>query len=122
VPSTVQGKAAVPISKLGDMFKAVKEVGERNSAEIGIMAHAGNGILYPYFAAGNADVAKIIGDLRNAALGLAGFFIIETAPLEVRKGVDVWPYRRDYPLMRRLKTKIDPNNIINPGRVVGGIY
>lgn len=121
-PSTVQGKASVPISKLGDMFKAVKEVGDRYGAGIGIMAHGGNGILYPYFATGNADAAKIIGDLRQAAVGLGGFFIIEAAPLEVRKGVDVWPYRSDYTVMKRLKTQLDPNNILNPGRVVGGLY
>jgi len=122
VPSTVQGKASVPISKLGDMFKAVKEVGKKYSVEIGVMAHGGNGILYPYFAAGNADVVKITGDLRQAAVGLGGFFIVEAAPLEVRKGVDVWPSRSDYPLMKRLKTQLDPNNILNPGRVVGGLY
>ena len=121
-PSTVQGKASVPISKLGDMFKAVKEVGDRYSVGIGIMAHAGNGILYPYFTAGNADAAKIIGDLRQAAEGLGGFFIVEAAPLEVRKSVDVWPWRSDYTLMKRLKTQLDPNNILNPGRVVGGLY
>jgi len=122
VPSTVQGKASVPISKLGDMFKAVKEVGKKYSIEIGITAHGGNGILYPYVAAGNTDVAKIIDDLRQAAVGLGGFFIIKAAPLEVRKSVDVWPYRSDYPLMRRLKTQLDPDNILNPGRVVGGLY
>ena len=121
-PSTVQGKASVPISRLGDMFKAVKEIGDRYSVEIGIMAHGGNGILYPYVAAGDADVVHIIDDLRQAAEGLEGFFIVEAAPLEVRKSVDVWPHRNDYTVMKRLKTQLDPNNILNPGRVVGGLY
>ena len=121
-PSTVQGKASVPISRLGDMFKAVKEIGDRYSVGIGIMAHGGNGILYPYFTAGEADAAKIIDDLRQAAVGLEGFFIVEAAPLEVRKSVDVWPHRNDYTVMKRLKTQLDPNNILNPGRVVGGLY
>jgi len=121
-PSIVQGKASVPISKLGDMFKSVKEVGKKYSVEIGITAHGGNGILYSYVTAGNTDVSKIIADLRQAAVGLGGFFIVEVAPLEVRKSIDVWPYRSDYQLMKRLKTKLDPNNILNPGRVVGGVY
>ena len=121
-PSIVQGKASVPISKLGDMFKSVKEVGKKYSVEIGITAHGGNGILYSYVTAGNTDVSKIIADLRQAAVGLGGFFIVEVAPLEVRKSIDVWPYRNDYQLMKRLKTKLDPNNILNPGRVVGGVY
>ncbi|MFC1966639.1 FAD-linked oxidase C-terminal domain-containing protein, partial [Chloroflexota bacterium] len=118
-PSTVQGKASVPISKLGDMFKAVKAVGDRYSVGIGVMAHGGNGILYPHVAAGNTNIARIIGDLRQSAEGLGGFFIVEAAPLEVRKSVDVWSHRSDYTLMKRLKTKLDPNNILNPGRVGG---
>ena len=120
-PSTVQGKASVPISQLRDMFKAVKEVGDRHSVGIGITAHCGSGILYPYVAAGNADV-HIIGDLRQAAADLGGYFIVEVAPLQVRKNLDGLPHRNDYPLMKRLKTKLDPNNILNPGRVVGGEY
>ncbi len=121
-PSTIQGKASVPIGKLGDMFKAVKEVGDRHSVAIGITAHGGSGILYSYVADGNTDVARIIGDLKQAAEGMAGFFIVEAAPLSVRKSTDGLPQRSDYTLMRRLKTKLDPANILNPGRVVGGEY
>jgi len=121
-PSTIRGKASVPISKLGDMFKAVKEVGDRHSVATGITAHGGSGILYPYVAGGNADVARIIGDLRQAAEGMAGFLIVEAAPLSVRKSAGGLPQRSDYTLMRRLKTKLDPANILNPGRVVGGEY
>lgn len=121
-PSTLQGKASVPISKLGDMFKAVKEVSDKYSVEIGIMAHCYSGILYPYVAARNADVVNIIGDLRQAAVGLGGCFMVEVAPLWVRKNVDLLPHRSDYTLMKRLKTELDPNNILNPGRVVGGLY
>jgi len=119
-PSTVQGKASVPISKFGDMFKAVKEIGNRHGVDIGITAHCGNGILYPYIITGDADVSLIIGDLRQAAEGLGGFFIVEAAPLGVRKGADGLSQRSDYTLMKQLKKQLDPNNILNPGRVVGG--
>jgi len=121
-PSTFQGKASVPISKLGDMFKATKEVGGRYHVEIGIRAHCGNGILYPYVAAKDDDLVNIIGDLRQAAVSLRGLFMVEVAPLWVRKKIDVMPHRNDYTLMKRLKTEFDPNNILNPGRVVGGLY
>ena len=121
-PSTFQGKASVPISRLGNMFHAVKEVGSRYHVEIGLRAHCGNGILYPYVIAKDDDVVRIIGDLRQAAVGLGGFFMVETAPLWVRKSVAVLPQRNDYTLMKRLKTEFDPNHILNPGRVVGGLY
>jgi len=120
-PSTVQGKASVPISKLVDMFKTAKEISSRYKVEIGIRAHCGNGILYPYVTAENDELVRIISDLGQAAVGLGGFFMVEAAPLWVRKSVDVLPQRNDYPLMKRLKTEFDPNNILNPGRVVGGL-
>jgi FAD/FMN-containing dehydrogenase len=120
-PSTVQGKASVPISQLGNMFKAVKEIGSRHGVEIGIRAHSGSGILYPYFATGEAEALNIIRDLRQAAESLGGFFIVEMAPLSIRKRVDGLPKRNDYPLMRRLKKELDPNNILSPGRVIGGL-
>jgi glycolate oxidase len=121
-PSTIQGKASVPIGKLVDMFKAAKEVGSRHKVEIGIRTHCGNGILYPYVTAENDELARIISDLRQAAVSLGGFLTVEAAPLWVRKKVEVLPQRNDYPLMKRLKTEFDPNNILNPGRAVGGIY
>ena len=121
-PSTVQGKASVPIGKLVDMFKAAKEVGSRHKVEIGIRTHCGNGILYPYVTAENDELVRIISDLRQAAVSLGGFLTIEAAPLWVRKNVEVLPPRNDYPLMKRLKTEFDPNNILNPGRAVGGLY
>lgn len=121
-PSTLQGKASVPISKISNMFKAIKEVGSGYSLETGIRAHCGNGILHPYFVAKDDDVVRIINDLRQAASGLGGFFIVEATPLWVRKKVDVLPQRNDYTLMKRLKTEFDPNNILNPGRVIGGLY
>ena len=120
-PSTVQGKASVPLSKLGDMFRAAKQVGDRFAGEIGVTAHCGSGILYPYISTANADVVHIVGDLRQAAAGLGGHFIVEAAPLQVRKSIDIWPHRNDYTLMKRLKTQLDPNNVLNPGRVVGGL-
>jgi glycolate oxidase len=120
-PEKVQGKASVPISKLGNMFSAVKEIGRRYFTEIAIRVHGGNGILYLYFATSNQNV-PLISELRRAAISLGGYFMVEAAPLWVRKKVDILPRRNDYTLMKRLKTEFDPNNILNPGRVVGGLY
>jgi glycolate oxidase len=120
--STLQGKVCTPVSKLRDMFKAVKKVGANYSTEIGIRAHGYNGILYPYVIAGDNDATRIVSDLRQVAADLAGHFTVEFAPLWVRKNVDVLPDRSDYKLMKQLKTEFDPNNILNPGRAVGGLY
>jgi len=121
-PSTVQGKASVPIGKAAEMFRAIKEMGQRHGAEIGIRVHCGNGLLYPYIALEDDKLISIISSLKQAASALGGFFIVEAAPLQVRKKEGGLPQRSDATLMKRLKTAFDPNNILNPGRMVGGLY
>ncbi len=119
-PDAVQGKASVPLSKLGEMFGAIKQIGSRHGVKTSIRAHCYNGILYAYIADGKSGAADIVGDLRGAAAGLGGYFTVEAAPLEVRKSVAAFPHREDYFLMKRLKTELDPNNILNPGKSAGG--
>jgi len=119
--SIVQGKAAVPISKLGDMVQQVKKISASHSVKIGLTAHCGNGILYTYLAEEHEALLRITDELKRAAASLNGFFLIELAPLSVRKEIDILPPRNDYPLMRRLKAEFDPNNILNRGRLVGGL-
>jgi FAD/FMN-containing dehydrogenase len=85
-------------------------------------AHCGNGILYTYLTDKPEKLVNITGVLKNAAAGLGGFFLVESAPLSIRKEVAVLPPRNDYQLMRRLKTGFDPKKILNPGRLVGGSF
>ncbi len=121
-PSALQGKASVPISKLGDMAQQVKKISARQGVAIGVTAHCGNGILYTYLSDESGKLVRIADELKQAAASLGGFFLIESAPLSFRKEADMLPPRNDYPLMRRLKTEFDPNNILNPGRLAGGLY
>jgi glycolate oxidase len=115
----VKGKASVPLSRQGEMFRAIKEVGVKSGVAIGITVHGYNGILYSYIDTGDADPVGIINDLSRAATGLGGFFIVEFAPLEVRKNGLVLPPRNDYRFMQSVKTAFDPGNILNPGKLVG---
>jgi glycolate oxidase len=120
-PAMIQGKASVPISRLGELFREVKRAGKGYGLEIAISAHGGNGILYPYFTAGSEVASRIINDIKSTAASLGGFFMVEAAPLGIRKSVDIMPPRNDYQLMKRLKAEFDPRNILNPGRALGGL-
>ena len=119
-PSAFQGKASVPLSRQADMFKAIKEIGQKYQVATGIRGHGYNGILYPYVVAGDDHAVNIINDLRKAAADLGGFFIVESAPLPVRKSIGALPRRSEHALMKRLKTEFDPNNILNPGKLGEG--
>ncbi len=118
--SVVRGKVSVPLSRQGEMFRAIKETGDKYGLPVAVTVHGYNGILYTRFDAGAADAPAIINDLNGAAAGLDGFFMVEAAPLHLRKNGAVLPPRSDYKLMRLLKNSFDPRNILNPGKLVGG--
>ncbi len=121
-PVTIQGKASVPISKLGEMLQQVKKISASHGVEIGVTAQCGSGILYTYLVGGSDKPGNVTSEMKRAAASLGGFFLIESAPLSLRKEAYILPPRNDYQLMRRLKTELDPKNTLNPGRLVGGLY
>ncbi|MCX6008826.1 MAG: FAD-binding protein [Chloroflexi bacterium] len=117
----ISGKASVPLSKQAEMFRAVKEVSKKYGVETGITASSGNGILYAYIPADNDDVIRLVGDLKLAAQNIGGFFTVEHAPLQIRKNNSIWLRPDAYELIERLKRAFDPNNVLNPGKVGGGL-
>jgi glycolate oxidase FAD binding subunit len=91
-------------------------------------AHAGNGIVTVMLTAGEGEArgvggtVKALAGLRDQARAAGGELVIEWAPLAVKEEISVW----DTPgasvrLMERIKARLDPKGIMNPGRLVGGI-
>jgi glycolate oxidase FAD binding subunit len=51
-----------------------------------------------------------------------GALVLEVAPPDLKRDVDVWGDRpASFALMRRLKDELDPKRVLNPGRYVGGL-
>ncbi len=98
------------------MLNSVNTISNTHRVEIGVIAHAGNGLIH-LFVQAEKEPSKIIDELKQAASNSGGTFILETAPLEVRKNNDVWTRPQAYSLMQKLKAEIDPNNILNPGKI-----
>jgi glycolate oxidase FAD binding subunit len=90
-------------------------------------AHAGVGVVRAALAADGRPtdptaIAAVLGEWRNLARVGGGHGTLEWAPLAVKSQVPVW----DDPgaagrIMERIKTQLDPRNILNPGRFVAGI-
>ena len=64
----------------------------------------------------------VVGRLRQIALSYNGSLVVERAPIAVKQRIDVWGGDPEgIEIMRRIKAKLDPAGILNPGRNVGGI-
>jgi glycolate oxidase FAD binding subunit len=86
-----------------------------------VLTYPAAGLCFGTWPEDSASVRNEITRFRQR-LGPTGAVVVEGAPPEFKKKVDVWgPPRDDFPLMRRLKDEMDPHGILNPGRFVGGI-
>ena len=60
--------------------------------------------------------------LRNLCAANSGFLSVLSAPVELKERFDVWGYTGNgLQVMRRIKEQFDSQNILSPGRFVGGI-
>lgn len=91
-----------------------------------MMVLLGNGVLYLKIPINsNTDfqqLADTLTKLRQRAIDLGGNLIIETAPPELKRQVDVWgPIGSTVNLMEQVKTKFDEAGLLNSGRFVSSI-
>lgn len=93
----------------------------------GIVADVGfgGGRLFWWNDFADADPAELAGGLRkiqDAAIAWGGDAVIERCPEPVKRLLDIWgPQPSGFSIMRRLKQQFDPDNILNPGRFIGGL-
>ncbi len=119
-------RANFVISKQAEILGRFETLAQAAGVECAFIGHAGNGILTCYLlgdmSAKMGDLADLIGRFTAEAAKQEGNLIVEAAPRALKEKVNVWGQpRSDYVVMRRLKEKVDPAGILNPGRFVGGI-
>lgn len=87
-----------------------------------IFSHAAVASIYASFQDASASPETFVAKLRAQIHELHGHLIIESAPSTLRKNLNAWDdVNASFKLMQSLKRKFDPNNILNPGRFVGGL-
>ena len=127
-PDSISLKSNVLISKCGGVVGSYEKMIKESGMDCAILSHSGNGVLYAYILprkdlrAKSDPLVKLIGKLTDEAVKNGGNLVIESAPLAIKKKLDVWGQPRDdYRVVQRLKEQIDPAGILNRGRFVGGI-
>ena len=113
-------------AQVADAMEQGGAIAQRAGFHAALAAHAGVGVVEAVLAGGGradaAAVAGVLGEWRALVRAAGGQALVESAPLAVKEQVPVWddpgPSLR---IMQRIKSQLDPNGLLNPGRFVGGI-
>ncbi|NBJ69424.1 MULTISPECIES: glycolate oxidase subunit GlcD [Clostridia] len=123
-PTTILEDATVPRSKIAKMVKAIGEIADKYQLTICTFGHAGDGNLHPTCLTDARNeqeielVEKAFAEIFEKAVELGG-----TITGEHGVGMMKLPYlhlkagEHGLEAMRRIKKALDPNAIMNPGKM-----
>ncbi|MCC3358611.1 glycolate oxidase subunit GlcD [Bacillus sp. REN16] len=123
-PTTILEDATVPRSEIAKMVKAIGEIARKYDLNICTFGHAGDGNLHPTCLTDARDrdeierVEKAFEEIFEKAIELGGTItgehgvgVMKAPYLEMKLGA------AGIAAMKAIKTGLDPNNIMNPGKI-----
>ncbi len=120
-PKKVNEDIVVPRSKIPDILRAIDEIAERHKLLIANFGHAGDGNIHTNIMVDEADLPKTgaaVKEIFEATLRLGGSISGEHGI-----GLSKAPYlpmelsADTLGAMKKIKRALDPNNILNPGKI-----
>lgn len=125
-PMQTDEDTVVPISEIPAFVKGINEIAERHNARIVNFGHAGDGNLHPSIlkrsestvAEWRRDVEAVEWEMYRLAAKLGGVMSGEHGVGLLRREFfsELCP-SANLELMRTIKKALDPNNIMNPGKI-----
>lgn len=124
MPTTILEDATVPRSEIANMVQAINDIAEKYDITICTFGHAGDGNLHPTCltdARNKEEIARVekaFAEIFEAAVALGG-----TITGEHGVGAMKLPYlhlkvgEAGIDVMRSIKQAVDPNKIMNPGKI-----
>jgi glycolate oxidase len=123
-PTTILEDATVPRSELPVMMEKVTEAASRFDVTFGNFGHAGDGNLHPTCLTDERDKKEIENAHRafefifNEAIKLGGTITGEHGTgLSKKQFLEQVAGIPGVEMMKKIKSVIDPNNILNPGKI-----
>ncbi len=123
-PTTILEDATVPRSELAKMIRFVGQTAEKHRLDVATFGHFGDGNLHPTFLTNERDPAEMhrvemaMREIFDHALSLGG-----TITGEHGVGLAKKAFLRQqlgdssYALLKQIKHVLDPENILNPGKI-----
>ncbi|MES2571101.1 MAG: FAD-linked oxidase C-terminal domain-containing protein, partial [Verrucomicrobiota bacterium] len=123
-PTTILEDATVPRSELTRMINFIQEVSARYRLKVGIFGHMGDGNLHPTFLTDERNheemerVEKAMEEIFVFAVQLGGTITGEHGVgLAKKRFLPGAIGDASLALMKQLKRALDPDNILNPGKI-----
>jgi len=126
-PSSLHEDATIPTSRIPEMLTRIEQIAQKHNVLIPTFGHAGDGNLHPIILYDERDpdekkrAEAATADIFQAALELGG-----TLSGEHGIGLSKAPFfsmehsNPETEVMRKIKNALDPNNILNPGKIWAG--
>ncbi|MBI4977195.1 MAG: FAD-binding protein [Spirochaetes bacterium] len=123
-PTTILEDATVMRSRVPDLVRAIQSIAKKYDLMVGTFGHAGDGNLHPTFLVDKNDKDMMhrcemaVKELFAATIAMEG-----TISGEHGIGIEKKPFLKDQlgdagvKLLRDIKKTLDPNGILNPGKM-----
>jgi glycolate oxidase len=125
-PTVVLEDATVPRSRIPAMVRALEEISRRFDLTIGTFGHAGDGNLHPTILTDRRDKAEwgrveaAVEAIFDRALELGGTLSGEHGiGIAKSRFMEKETSKATIIYSRRIKSALDPKNILNPGKITG---
>jgi glycolate oxidase len=123
-PTTILEDATVPRSELTKMIRFIQDVGARHRLKIGTFGHMGDGNLHPTFLTDERNTEEMerveiaMKEIFDFAVSLGGTITGEHGVgLAKKKFLPAAIGEASLALLRQLKKTLDPDGILNPGKI-----
>lgn len=123
-PTTILEDITVPRSEIAAMLEKIESISKKYNILIGTFGHAGDGNLHPTCLTDERDHAEIeraekaYAEIFEEAVRLGGTITGEHGTgLAKKKFLHLYTGHAAIDAMRTIKKALDPNNILNPGKV-----
>jgi glycolate oxidase len=124
-PTTIMEDVAVPRADLAQLVARIREIGRKNDVMIGNFGHAGDGNLHPNYMTDERDkeqfgrAERTVFEVEEAAIELGGTITGEHGVgLYKKRLLEKMVGSPSMQMMRTLKQMMDPNNVLNPGKIL----
>jgi glycolate oxidase len=124
-PTLVLEDATVPRSRIPEMVAAIQQIAKRYDLTIGTFGHAGDGNLHPTILTDKRDhaewerVEQAIDAIFDEALSMGGTLSGEHGTGTAKsRYLEKETSAGTILFSQRIKRAMDPNNILNPGKII----